>query len=317
MLEELLNSQEHSKSILIIDDIKNEGTLLLYSIINKLIERNSSLIHLYPCFFRAKDNFETYFGSNITIHDVLTNYIFLNKNASQCCFKTIIGDLDAQMKQAIENEQKKSSQLFLENLNLLLRHFNNNPFKIINFVLEISKRTDVSSLYMVINKDSIDETVLNQISSVFQTVIYLKELNDSVKKTETINYDIQLIHKNIKSSKVKFYDETVCLNDKFEIEKIEKRIKKLKKKVETEEVIEEDPLFKGLTFNVHLNDGDLEAKKNLILPYELIGQSNPVTTPTTAQQRMADAIKEDSKIYYAPDETDDVDDDDPDDDLNF
>ena len=66
-------------------------------------------------------------------------------------------------------------------------------------------------------------------------------------------------------------DETVFLNDKFEIEKIEKRIKKLKKKVETEEVIEDDPLFKGLTFNVHLNDGDLEAKKNLILPYELIG----------------------------------------------
>ena len=33
---------------------------------------------------------------------------------------------------------------------------------------------------------------------------------------------------------------------------------------------------------------------------------------------MAEAIKEESsKIYYAPDEVDDVDDDDPDDDLNF
>ena len=65
---------------------------------------------------------------------------------------------------------------------------------------------------MVIHKDSIDETVLNQISSVFQTVINLKELNDSVKKTETINYDIQLIHKNIKSSKVKFFVSQSPLN---------------------------------------------------------------------------------------------------------
>jgi len=46
-------------------------------------------------------------------------------------------------------------------------------------------------------------------------------------------------------------------------------------------------------------------------------QSNPVSTTTTAQQKMANAIQEDAKIYYAPDEADDVDDDDPDDDLNF
>lgn len=39
---------------------------------------------------------------------------------------------------------------------------------------------------------------------------------------------------------------------------------------------------------------------------------------TNNQQKMADAMKEESaKIYYAPDEVDDVDDDDPDDDLNF
>ena len=32
-----------------------------------------------------------------------------------------------------------------------------------------------------------------------------------------------------------------------------------------------DTLFKDLTFNVNLNSDDLEAKKNLVLPYELIG----------------------------------------------
>lgn len=107
------------------------------------------------------------------------------------------------------------------------------------------------------------------------------------------------------------------MNETFEIEKIEKHLKNLKVKAKSPEAKEEDTSFKDLTFNVHLNDGDLEAKRNLILPYELIGQSNPLAK-TNNQQKMADAIKEESsKIYYAPDEVDDVDDDDPDDDLNF
>jgi hypothetical protein len=31
-----------------------------------------------------------------------------------------------------------------------------------------------------------------------------------------------------------------------------------------------DDGLKGLTFNVHLNSEDIEAKKNLVLPYEII-----------------------------------------------
>ncbi len=31
-----------------------------------------------------------------------------------------------------------------------------------------------------------------------------------------------------------------------------------------------DDGLKGLTFNVHLNSDDIEAKKNLVLPYEII-----------------------------------------------
>lgn len=62
---------------------------------------------------------------------------------------------------------------------------------------------------MVIHKDSIDETVLNQISSAFQTVINIREnkpgFNALSKKSQNFNYDLQLIHKNTKSSKVKFF----------------------------------------------------------------------------------------------------------------
>lgn len=67
-------------------------------------------------------------------------------------------------------------------------------------------------------------------------------------------------------------------------------------------------MLKGLTFNVHLSSDDLEAKKNLVLPYELIGKK---------QQTIVEKKDEEAKIFYAPDERDDVDDDDPDDDLNF
>lgn len=62
------------------------------------------------------------------------------------------------------------------------------------------------------------------------------------------------------------------MTDELDVVKIEKNIKKSsdKKPIEKELEIEDDPL-KGLTFNVHLSSEDLEAKRNLVLPYELIG----------------------------------------------
>lgn len=70
-----------------------------------------------------------------------------------------------------------------------------------------------------------------------------------------------------------FKDEIVHLNNKLEIEKIEKVISKTKTKPQTnnKEDEENDDMLKGLTFNVHISSNDFEAKKNLILPYELIG----------------------------------------------
>jgi hypothetical protein len=38
----------------------------------------------------------------------------------------------------------------------------------------------------------------------------------------------------------------------------------------TSEKVAQD-LLKDLTFNVHSNSEDMEAKKNLILPYEILG----------------------------------------------
>ncbi len=69
---------------------------------------------------------------------------------------------------------------------------------------------------------------------------------------------------------LKIKEETIYLNDDLTIEKVEKHIKTLKPNTKKEDQDVEDAL-KGLTFNVHLSSDDLEAKKNLVLPYEIIG----------------------------------------------
>lgn len=64
----------------------------------------------------------------------------------------------------------------------------------------------------------------------------------------------------------------------FELVKVEKHIKKgmaaAKSSNEGREKLtsgKEEDMLKGLTFNVHLSSDDLEAKRNLILPYEIVG----------------------------------------------
>ncbi len=67
-----------------------------------------------------------------------------------------------------------------------------------------------------------------------------------------------------------FKDETLYLNEDFDIEKVEKP-KKTSKSAANEKDDDELESLKNLTFNVHLNPDDLEAKKKLVLPYELVG----------------------------------------------
>jgi hypothetical protein len=62
------------------------------------------------------------------------------------------------------------------------------------------------------------------------------------------------------------------LSDEFKLVRAEKHLKTLKSKLTNNEPEEDnDDMLKHLTFNIHLSSDDLEAKKNLILPYEIIG----------------------------------------------
>jgi hypothetical protein len=69
---------------------------------------------------------------------------------------------------------------------------------------------------------------------------------------------------------MKLKEETVYLNDTLTLEKVEKQLKPGSSSSKAVEKDASDGL-KGLTFNVHLNSSDIEAKKNLVLPYEIIG----------------------------------------------
>jgi len=60
------------------------------------------------------------------------------------------------------------------------------------------------------------------------------------------------------------------LDDDFGMERVEKP-KKTSKPTASEKDDDELESLKNLTFNVHLNPDDLEAKKKLVLPYELVG----------------------------------------------
>lgn len=66
-------------------------------------------------------------------------------------------------------------------------------------------------------------------------------------------------------------DETVFFTSDLEVVKIEKNIKKKEKNDIEVDKDDQDDLLKGLTFNVHLSSDDLEAKRNLVLPYEILG----------------------------------------------
>lgn len=125
---------------------------------------------------------------------------------------------------------------------------------------------------MIIHKDSIDESLLNQLKSYFQTVIY------SVSKTSLLSspqiclkYVIEIESKNLKSSKMTSHTETVYLNkNELKIDKIEKQNILITNKSNIEQQTTTDQ-FRGLTFNVHTNINDLQIKNELVLPYELIG----------------------------------------------
>jgi hypothetical protein len=66
---------------------------------------------------------------------------------------------------------------------------------------------DISTFLMVVHQDSMDETILNQIKSCFQTIVDTNE--KTLKKTNLIfnklnknllKYELKIKHKNFKSS---------------------------------------------------------------------------------------------------------------------
>ena len=74
----------------------------------------------------------------------------MNDDPKTCCFKTILNDLTEEREKL--DERKKKFYLVFENANLLVRHFADNPFKLIHFLADCNKRNGKLSLVELINE---------------------------------------------------------------------------------------------------------------------------------------------------------------------
>lgn len=117
----------------------------------------------------------------------------------------------SQLKQ--NNEQKKKFIIILDNLNLILRHFDSNPFFFIHFVIECSRQPDICQLVCIAHEETLNTEVLNQIRQIFQTVIYINDTKmrqDEMIMFSKLNklilkYSLRIDHRSLKTSKILTY----------------------------------------------------------------------------------------------------------------
>ncbi len=55
---------------------------------------------------------------------------------------------------------------------------------------------------MVVHQDSLDETLLNQIKSSFQTLISIKDKRFEKTKDDSLNFELRIYHRNRKTFKL-------------------------------------------------------------------------------------------------------------------
>jgi hypothetical protein len=141
-----------------------------------------------------------------------------NLFTEHCCFNKLNEEFQNLTLNQTEAKKTKSN-LFIDNVNLLLRHYDNNPFKLIKFLLDSSRKSEIGTICMVLHEDSIDEVILSQFGSVFQTIIQvndtkmkLNEINEFSKlKSQVFKFHLQIEHRNLKKGKVYPYVKTSFL----------------------------------------------------------------------------------------------------------
>lgn len=124
--------------------------------------------------------------------------------------------LDSLQQQKIQDPKRRFNLIF-DNMNLILRHYENNPLYLIHFIIECTKRPEINQIVFVAHKDSLEDSILNQIKNIIQTVIYI---NDTKMKQNELNmfsklnkqilkFNLKIDHRNLKSCKVLSHVRTV------------------------------------------------------------------------------------------------------------
>lgn len=95
---------------------------------------------------------------------------------------------------------------------------------------------------------------------------------------------------------LEFFDENILIDSNFNLITVDTI------KPDLNPIVPSGDILPGVTFNLSLRDEERIAKESLVLPYI---------------KNRPESINTESRVYYYPDQNDDVDEDDPDDDLGI
>ncbi|XP_076318375.1 elongator complex protein 5 isoform X2 [Tachypleus tridentatus] len=288
MIAKFLEGHENPKFILIEDTINRNGKNLLNAFLKHYIKRDIK-VHLLLFDFPSDDSGSLYkeelnqsdpLGWNGTCNTngrVITNYNI----------QPILEDLITQ-----ENE---NIIITVDGLSNVLLHISM-PEIYQMFHKLLSHSCKVKQVVALVHKDVHDSGTVTALEHLASAVIQVH--------ASEIGSSLMICHTLYKkpTGKVLREEEQLCITDSHDIKNIE--IPLHKKVVRPEPIIHQTPdPAANLTFNLTLKDDEKKARDQLVLPYtrEAVSLSSGGT----------------GKIFYEPDEADDLDEDDPDDDLDI
>lgn len=141
--------------------------------------------------------------------DLLLNSLFIDSTTNSI-FNSILNDVLSQSsanqtETSDENETRKKKKIYLvfDNVNLIIRHLDNNPFRLIQFLIDLRKHTNVTIL-MILHEDSLETgLIINQFALVFQTLIKIESsTRDLYHAKNVLKFNLKIENRNSRNFKM-------------------------------------------------------------------------------------------------------------------
>jgi hypothetical protein len=147
------------------------------------------------------------------VKDLLLNSLFIDSTTTNTnsIFKSILNDVLSQSNTADntetpdENEIRKKKKIYLifDNVNLIVRHLDNNPFRLIQFLIDLRRHSNVTIL-MILHEDSLETgSIINQFALVFQTLIKIESsTRDLFHAKNVLKFNLKIENRNSRNFKM-------------------------------------------------------------------------------------------------------------------